>query len=110
MCCDIFSKLYTIDEEVEIGDIRSILVRYTFQTPERQNDRDSAIEVSFHVSDIAAPFYITDEGCRHHAKIIVNPPSGKLWPVITNGRVELQIAGTKWWEHSFSMTLMNEQP
>ena len=84
MCCDIFSKLYTIDEEVKIGDIRSIPVRYTFETPERQECRDFAIEVNFYVSDIADPFYITDEGCRHHAQIIVNPPSGKLWPVITN--------------------------
>jgi hypothetical protein len=46
------------------------------------------------VSDRADPFYTTDEGCRKHATIIVNPPSG-LWPEITDGRVELQITGTE---------------
>ena len=98
VCCDIFRKLYTkctIDEEVKIGDIRSIPVRCTFQTPEMQKSRYSAMGVNFHVSDIATPFYITDEGCRHHAKIIVNPPSGQIWPEIVIGRVELQIAGTE---------------
>jgi hypothetical protein len=95
MCEDIFNKLYTIDEEVKIGDIRSIPVCKTYQTPEMQEDRDSAAEINFYVSDIADPFYITDEGCKHHAKLLVYPPSGQLWPEIVDGQVELQIAGTE---------------
>jgi hypothetical protein len=95
MCEDIFSKLYTIDEEVKIGDIRSIPVSKTYQTPEMQELRYSAAEINFYVRDIADPFYITDEGCRHHAKLLVYPPSGQLWPEIVNGQVELQIAGTE---------------
>jgi hypothetical protein len=43
----------------------------------------------------ADPFYTTDEGCRKHATIIVNPPSGQKWPEIVIGRVELQITGTE---------------
>ena len=95
MCEDIFSKLYTIDDEVKIGDIRSIPVCYTFETPEMQVHRRSAVKVEFYVSDIADPFYTTDEGCRKHATIIVNPPSGQIWPEIVIGRVELQITGTE---------------
>ena len=95
MCEDIFNKLYTIDEEIKIGDIRSIPVSKTLQTPEMQELRDSAAEINFYVSDIADPFYITDEGCRHHAKLLVYPPSGQLWPEIVDGQVELQIAGTE---------------
>ena len=95
VCCDIFSKLYTIDEEVKIGDIRSLHVCMTYQIPGMQERRYSAIENNFYVSDITDPFYITDEGCRHHAKILVYPPSGQLLPEITVGQVELQIAGTE---------------
>jgi hypothetical protein len=95
MCEDIFSKLYTIDDEVKIGDIQSIPVCYTFETPEMQVHRRSAVKVEFYVSDIADPFYTTDEGCRKHATIIVNPPSGQIWPEIVIGRVELQITGTE---------------
>ena len=96
VCHDIFSKLYTIDEEVRIGDTRSsIPVGKTYQTPEMQVHRSSALEVHFYVSDIADPFYTTDEGCRKHATIIVNPPSGQIWPEIVIGRVELQLTGTE---------------
>ena len=51
--------------------------------------------VDIFVCDRADPFYTTDEGCWKHAIIIVSPPSGQQWPVITDGRVELQITGTK---------------
>jgi hypothetical protein len=95
VCLDIFSKLYTIDDEVKIGDTRSIPVSKTYQTPEMQVHRRSALNVEFYVSDIADPFYATDEGCRKHATIIVNPPSGQIWPEIVIGEVELQITGTE---------------
>ena len=67
----------------------------TYQTPEMQVRRIFAIKFHFYVSDIADPFYTTDEGCRKHATIIVNPPSGQIWPERVNGRVELQITGTE---------------
>ena len=95
VCLDIFKRLYTIDDEVRIGDTRSIPVSTTYQTPKMQAQRSSAIDVNFYVGDIADPFYTTDEGCRKHATIIVNPPSGQKWPEIVIGRVELQITGTE---------------
>ena len=56
--------------------------------------RSRDMEVSIFVCDRADPFYTTDEGCKHHGTIIVTPPS-EQWPEITDGRVELQIAGTE---------------
>ena len=41
------------------------------------------------------PFYTTDEGCGKHVTILVNPPSGQLWPIIADGRIELQITCTE---------------
>jgi len=57
-----------------------------------RRSRDMNMDIS--VCDRADPFYSTDEGCRHHATIVVNPPSGQ-WPEITRGRFELQITGTE---------------
>jgi hypothetical protein len=94
LCSDIFETLFTIDEEVKVGDTRSIEICKTYRTPEMQYLRSRDMEVSIFVCDRANPFYATDEGCRDHAKIIVNPPS-EQWPEITDGRVELQIAGTE---------------
>ena len=94
LCEDIFRTLFTIDEEVKVGDTRSIELHSTYLTPERQYLRSCAKMFDIFVSDRADPFYTTDEGCRKHATIIVNPPSG-LWPEITDGRVELQITGTE---------------
>ena len=94
MCTDIFDTLFTIDEEVKVGDTRSIEVYKSYRTPEIQYRRSRDLEVDIYVCDRADPFYSTDEGCRHHATIVVNPPSGQ-WPKITHGRVELQITGTE---------------
>ena len=50
------------------------------------------------IADLLGPSVLNeanDEGCRNHATIIVNPPSGQLWPEITDRRVELQITGTE---------------
>jgi hypothetical protein len=92
MCNDIFRTLFTIDEDVKVGDTRSIYLYKSYLTPEMQYLRSYTKQVDIFVCDRADPFYTTDEGCRKHATIIVNPPSG-LWPEITRGRVELQIAG-----------------
>jgi hypothetical protein len=94
VCTDIFETLFTIDEEVKVGDTRSVEIYNTFLTPEMQYSRSCKIEVLIFVCDRVDPFYTTDEGCRHHATIVVNPPS-EQWPEITDGRVELQIVGTE---------------
>ena len=95
MCIDIFQTLFAIDEEVKVGDTRSMEIAKTFLTPEMQYLRSCDLEVPIFVCDRANPFYTTDEGCRNHATIIVNPPSGQLWPKIAQGRVELQLTGTE---------------
>jgi len=95
LCTDIFEALFTIDEEVKVGDTRSIKLYKTYRTPEMQYLRSRTKNLKIFVSDRADTFYTTDEGCRHHATIIVNPPSAQLWPEITDGRVELQITGTE---------------
>jgi hypothetical protein len=94
VCTDIFEALFTIDKEVKVGDTRSIELYKTYLTPEMQYLRSRDMEVSIFVCDRAVPFYTSDEGCRHHATIIMNPPSEQR-PEITDGRVELQIAGTE---------------
>jgi hypothetical protein len=94
-CIDIFHTLFAIDEEVKVGDTRSIELHKTFRTPEMQHLRSRDTKVPIYVCDRANPFYTTDEGCSNHATIIVSPPSGQLWPKITDGRFELQITGTE---------------
>ena len=74
---DIFDTLFTIDEEIKVGDTRSIELYKSYRTPEMQYLRSRTKKVNIFVSDRADTFYSTDEGCRHHATIIVNPPSGQ---------------------------------
>ena len=59
-----------------------------------QYRRSRDMNMDIFVYDSAYPFNSTDEGCRHHAIIVVNPQSGQL-PEITRERVELQITGTE---------------
>lgn len=94
-CSGIFDILYIDEEEVKVGDKRSIDVCSTYFMPESQHKRYQPINIEFHVSTLKDPFYITDEGCRQHATIIVPVPEAGLWPQSVEGKVELEIAGTE---------------
>lgn len=53
------------------------------------------ITFRFFISTSKDPFYITDDGCRHHATLIVPVPENGKWPEEVNGQIELEIAGTE---------------
>ncbi|CAC5400998.1 unnamed protein product [Mytilus coruscus] len=94
MCDDIFHKCYTIDEQVDMGERRSIALTYNYEDEIRQNERKNDGKVEIYVSETQNPMYITDLGTTLHAVIHVPPPGG-LWPPISHGRVELEIGGTE---------------
>jgi hypothetical protein len=93
-CRDIFEVSFPIDTVVNVGDKRRIELNDTFITPEVQERRKRPLTVGICISDAEFPKYVTDEGCRRHAKIIVQPPNGQ-WPKEVHGYVELQIGGTE---------------
>lgn len=93
-CRDIFEVSFPIDTVVNVGDKRLIELNDTFITPEVQERRKRPLTVDICISDAEFPKYVTDEGCRRHAKIIVQPPNGQ-WPKEVHGYVELEIGGTE---------------
>ncbi|CAG2233415.1 unnamed protein product [Mytilus edulis] len=93
-CRDIFEISYKIDTVVNIGDKKQIELNDTFLKPEVQHRRKEPLRVDIVISDKEDPTFITDEGCRKHAMIIVQPPKGQ-WPQIVRGYVEFEIAGTE---------------
>ncbi|XP_071143360.1 heat shock 70 kDa protein 12A-like [Mytilus edulis] len=93
-CRDMFEVSYKIDTVVNIGDKKQIELNDTFLKPEVQHRREEPLRVDIVISDKEDPTFITDEGCRKHAMIIVQPPKGQ-WPQIVRGYVEFEIAGTE---------------
>lgn len=93
-CANIFRVLFTVNEEIKEGEVRSIRVIDAFDSEESQENRLSPIRVQIFASDTEKPVYTTDEGCRLHAEIVVPPPNGK-WPRRVFGTVELEFAGTE---------------
>lgn len=91
-CSFIFRVLFTMNEEIKEGEVRSIRVIDVFDSEETQDKRYLPIRVQIYASDSETPVYTTDEGCRLHAEIVVDPPGGK-WPKRVFGTVELEFAG-----------------
>lgn len=93
-CRDIFEVSFQIDTVVNVGDKKRIELNDTFISPENQERRKHPLTVHICISDAEFPEYVTDEGCRRHAKINVQPPNGQ-WPQEVHGYVELEIGGTE---------------
>lgn len=94
LCNDIFHNIYTINEQVYIGEKRSISLTYKYEDGDNDDKRKEENVVEIFVSDKENPMYVTEEGTRLHAVIYVQPPGG-LWSPISQGRVELEISGTE---------------
>jgi hypothetical protein len=90
-CANIFRVLFTVNEEIKEGEVRSIRVIDAFDSEESQENRLSPIRVQIFASDTEEPVYTTDDGCRLHAELVVPPPNGK-WPRRVFGTVELEFA------------------
>lgn len=93
-CDDIFHKVYTINEQIEVEEKRSISLTYQYEEADDQDKRKQDNAVEIFVSDKINPMYVTEEGSRLYAIISVPPPGG-LWSRVSHGRLELQIAGTE---------------
>ncbi|XP_063447157.1 heat shock 70 kDa protein 12A-like [Mytilus trossulus] len=90
MCNSLFDVLFEIDEEVHIGQTKSIDVAPDFLSDEKYGP----LEWHFMISTKKNPFYTTDESCTKHGSIIVSPPNG-MWPEFVEGQILLKIAGTE---------------
>ena len=94
LCDDIFHNIYTINEQVPIGEKRVISLTYKYEDDDNDDKRKEENMVEIFASDKENPMYVTEEGTRLHAVIYVPPPGG-LWPPISQGRMELEISGTE---------------
>ncbi|XP_063447158.1 heat shock 70 kDa protein 12A-like [Mytilus trossulus] len=94
LCSDLFNILFEIDEEVQIGQTRTIDAVDTFLTRKTDQYRHDPMTYQFVVSTKKDPFYTTDEGCMEHGSKILSPPNG-TWPRRVNCQILLKIAGTE---------------
>jgi hypothetical protein len=88
VCKDIFETVFTIDEEVKVGNTRSIELYRTYLTPEVQYFRSCDMNVNIFVCDRVDPFYTP---CHNSYESSI----GRTVAKITRRRVELQIAWTE---------------
>ena len=85
---NIFYTLFTIDEEVKVGDTLSIELYKSYRTPEMQYFRSCDMNVNIFVCDRVDPFYTP---CHNSCESSI----GRTVATITRRQVELQIAWTE---------------
>ena len=86
VCKDIFEALFTIDEEVKVGNTRSIELYRTYLTPEMQYFRSCDMNVNIFVCDRVDPFYTP---CHNSYESSI----GRTVAKITRRRVERMQSG-----------------
>jgi len=94
MCEECFEVLYKLGEVVDVGTTRAIPVHSSHHTHDRQAWRNDVKEVEIFTSISPNPTFVTDPGCKRHAVITIMPPGGK-WPIIVDGKVEMEVGGTE---------------
>lgn len=89
----LFEKIFTINEEINVGTKRSIKVHESYKRkPESLRGTEKEIEIFS--STEPNPRYVTDRNCTRHGRIVVPPPEGG-WPEKVRGKVEFEFGGTE---------------
>lgn len=93
-CKHIFHVCFEEGQEVKIGDVATIELNNSFKSEDEQRKKTQLLTVEIYITDEKSPNVVSDPGCKRHAKNHVNPPNC-LWPILSFGWVQLEIAGTE---------------
>lgn len=95
-CSGIFSKSYTIGQQVSLGEIVEKTTTYSCVDEYRKHLRDEPINVNVFISKKEAPMYVDECGCELLGKIIIECKNDeRKWPERVFVKTRMEIAGTE---------------
>lgn len=95
-CMEIFSKFYTIGQQVSLGEAKEKTTTNSFVDEYRKHLRDEPIYVNVYISKKETPMYVDDCGCELLGKIIIECKNDeRKWPERVFVKTRMQIAGTE---------------
>lgn len=95
-CMDIFSKFYTIGQQVSLGEFVEKTTTYSCVDEYRKHLRDEPINVNVFISKKEAPMYVDECGCELLGKIIIECKNDeRKWPERVFVKTRMEIAGTE---------------
>ncbi|VDH91331.1 RAB6A-GEF complex partner protein 1 [Mytilus galloprovincialis] len=91
---DCFEKMFTVNEVVHLGQMKTIEVHDLLTDSQVQSRRKQPKSIEVYATQSDDPKYITDPGCVLLGRITVNPPGGN-WPEVVEGYIEMKPGGTE---------------
>lgn len=94
-CKDYFKTLFSINQEVKIGEKSTVSLKDSYKDKNRQGKRKLNHILDLYFTTDKNPSFIDDKGCMPLGKMEIPPPDGKMWPQEWRGDFELEIGGTE---------------
>ncbi|VDH95526.1 Hypothetical predicted protein [Mytilus galloprovincialis] len=94
-CRDYFKKLFTINQEVTVGERSAVTIKDSYKDKNRQAKRTMKHTLDLYFTTEKDPNFIDEKGCMKLGQVQIPPPDGKEWPMEWTGDFELEIGGTE---------------
>lgn len=95
-CSGIFSKSYTIGQQVSLGEFVEKTTTYSCVDEYRKHLRDEPINENVFISKKEAPMYVDECGCELLGKIIIECKNDeRKWPERVFVKTRMEIVGTE---------------
>lgn len=96
ICMGIFSKFYTIGQQVSLDEAVEEITTDSFVDEYRKHLRDEPINVNVFISKKEAPMYFDESGCELLGIIIIECKNDeRKWPERVFVKTRMEIAGTE---------------
>lgn len=96
ICMGIFSKFYTIGQQVSLDEAVEETTTDSFVDEYRKHLRDEPINVNVFISKKEAPMYFDESGCELLGIIIIECKNDeRKWPESVFVKTRMEIAGTE---------------
>lgn len=94
-CKNSFKTLFTINQEVAIGEKSSVAIKDSYKDKNRQAKRSKNHVLDLYFTTEKKPLFTDQKGCMKLGQMEIPPPDGKMWPMEWVGDFELEIGGTE---------------
>ncbi|CAG2184711.1 unnamed protein product [Mytilus edulis] len=104
-CRDKFEKLFTINQEVTVGERSAVTIKDSYKDKNRQAKRTMKHTLDLYFTTEKDPNFIDEKGCMKLGQVQIPPPDGKEWPMewtdeegcMKFGQMQIQPPGGKGW-------------
>jgi hypothetical protein len=94
-CKNSFKTLFTINQEVSIGEKSVVTLKDSYKDKNRQAKRSSNHVLDLYFTTEKKPLFTDQSECMKLGKMEIPPPDGNMWPTEWVGDFELEIGGTE---------------